>query len=254
MEKMRKSFQGVTNIIRFNWHFYVLSAAFIFIVLLTGNFLNSHLHLYTNILCILIITSTLVSLLTSFYVYDLSELYTFKWLDKIKISQDATIVNINAGFDETSILLSKKYPSCSLQVLDFYDPEKHTEISIKRARKAYPPYKNTVKINTSAIPLEDGSADNIFVILSAHEIRNGAERIIFFKELNRILNPLGKIIVTEHLRNVPNFFAYNIGFFHFLSASSWHKTFNNANFKISYKIKITPFITTFILEKNGNTL
>ncbi len=251
MERLRKPFQGVTNIVRFNWHYYILSAALLLAIYLLRFFFASRYHLYINILLAIIILVNLISLSVSFYVYDLSELYHLSWLDKFIPNENKIIININAGFDETSELLQAKYPNTALEVFDFYDPAKHTEVSIKRARKAYPPYKGTKQIITSSLPLQNNSVDNIFVILSAHEIRNDDDRIVFFKELNRVSKPSGKIIITEHLRDFPNFLAYNIGFFHFFSKPSWNKTFSNADLRIHDEIKITPFITTFILEKNG---
>lgn len=55
----------------------------------------------------------------------------------------------------------------------------------------------------------------------------------------------------EHLRNTPNFLAYNIGFFHFYSKAIWLKNFNTAKLKLVKEIKHTPFISIFVLEKNG---
>ena len=161
------------------------------------------------------------------------------------------ILNFTAGFDETSILIKNKFPEANLNSFDFYDPAKNTEISIKRARKAYPPYPGTSQVNTSSLPSETGSADLIFVIFAAHEIRKEVERDIFFNELKRILKPAGKIVLTEHLRDLPNFLAYTIGFFHFMPLSSWRRTFNKCGLKVSDEFKITPFVSTFILEKHG---
>jgi len=73
----------------------------------------------------------------------------------------------------------------------------------------------------------------------------------FFKEIKRILRPDGKIFVTEHLRDLPNFLAYSIGFFHFHSKKSWLRTFTDAELHVQKQIKQTPFITTFILQKYG---
>ena len=253
MEGIRKPFQGVLNIIRFNWHFYLLSIGLVLLIFISKNYLDTQYRLYLTIFCFVVIAGILISLIVSLYVYDLSNLYRFEWMNNLNINSNNKIINIHAGFDETSILLNSKYPDSELHVFDFYDPKKHTEVSIKRARKAYPPFKNVIEISTSILPLEDNYADNIFVIFSAHEIRNDYERVIFFKELNRVTRDSGKVIVTEHLRDLKNFLAYNIGFFHFLSKASWFKTFYNADFKVSKEIKITPFITTFILEKNGTT-
>src|SRR5208282_3268556 len=123
---------------------------------------------------------------------------------------------------------------------------------IRRARRACLPLPGTRSIGTADIPLPDDSADKVFLTLSAHEIRNRDERIVFFQSLKRCLKPTGQILVTEHLRDLPNFLAYTVGFFHFLSAASWHETFRQAGLRIAAKRKTTPFITTYVLEKHGN--
>jgi len=252
MDKMRKPFQGVWNIIRFNWQFYVLAIATVVVLLLFRNNLTAALRAAAIVLAILIVTSTLISLTVSFYIYDISNLYKLTWLDKFLINNNK-IVNINAGFDETSDLLKNKFANSELLVLDFYDPTKHTEVSIKRARKAYPPFPNTQQTSTTHLPFQDNTADKVFAILSAHEIRNDEERICFFKELKRVLTTTGKIVVTEHLQDTANFLAYNIGFFHFHSRTTWLNTFQSAGLNVADEIKVTPFITTFILDKNGTT-
>lgn len=253
MDKMRKPFQGVWNIIRFNWQFYVLAFGFVLLILsFRGSFSATNL-IISDILLFLIIGSTILSLLVSTYIYDFSNLYKLSWLDKLRHNEQEKIVNINAGFDETSYLLKEKFKDCKLTVLDFYDQTKHTEVSIRRARKVYPAYPNTQQVKTTDLPLQDNSADKIFTILSAHEIRNEEERKSFFRELHRALSPTGQIIVTEHLRDTANFLAYNIGAFHFHSKTSWLKSFQSSGLRVAEEIKITPFITTFILDKNGVT-
>jgi SAM-dependent methyltransferase len=251
MGKIRKPFQGTWNIIRFNWHFYVFAFTAVIILLLFKNNLNNSFQFASNILIVLIIVSILISLAVSCYIYDFSNLYKLSWLDDIHFNSNDQIVNINAGFDETSSLLKTKFPEAALFVFDFYDPKKHTEVSIKRARKAYLPFPDTQPTKTNHLPLQNNSTDKIFAILSAHEIRNDEERIFFFKELKRALKPTGKIFVTEHLKDTANFMAYNFGFFHFHTKNTWHKTFHHSGLTIRNEIKITPFITTFILDKNG---
>lgn len=253
MDKMRKPFQGVWNIIRFNWQFYVLAFGFVLLILSFRDSFSATNLIVADILLFLIIGSTILSLLVSTYIYDFSNLYKLSWLDNLQHNKHEKTVNINAGFDETSFLLKDKFKDCKLTVLDFYDPTKHTEVSIKRARKAYPPFPNTQQVKTTDLPLQDNSADKIFTILSAHEIRNEEERKSFFQELRRAISPTGQIIVTEHLRDTANFLAYNIGAFHFHSRASWLKAFQSSGLRVTEEIKITPFITTFILDKNGVT-
>jgi len=251
MEEIRNPFQGVLNIVRFNWHFYALAFGLVAAILLSTMMLSTTWSLYAYWVCGLIVVPTIISLSVSYYVYDLSGLYNFNWLNDTV--QAGKTVNISAGFDETSALLLTKFGPSELVALDFYEPTKHTEISIRRARKAYPAFPNTKCVETNRLPLTDRSIDNLFVIFSAHEIRDHAERILFFKELNRSMKPGGQIIVVEHLRDFKNFLAYNIGFFHFQSRATWMMTFREAQLDLHQEIKFTPFITTFLLKSNGNT-
>lgn len=250
MELNRKPFQGVMNIIRFNWHFYVIAGVMLFALFYFRHHLPLQIQSIVRWLSVLAILTIVVSLLVSFYVYDFSDLYALNWLPDIAGKK---VININAGFDETSEIIKNKFPGTELIICDFYDSGKHTEISIKRARKAYPPLVNTIQVSTDNLPFKDNTFDAVLAILSAHEIRDEKERILFFKELNRITQPAGQIIVTEHLRDFNNFLAYTIGFFHFHSKTTWLNTFRQSSLAIKSKIKTTPFITTFILEKHGNT-
>ena len=253
MEKInRTSFQGITNIIRFNWHFYAFAFAFVLVLFFLKEFLTEPFSSYLIILIFLAFFSTVLSLAASYYIYDCSDLYTLNWLNHFTLSSNTSLVNIHAGFDETSALLLQKFPDSCLTVFDFYDSKKHTEISIERARKAYPAYPGTKKTGTQNIPLKKDSVDLICLILSAHEIRQTEERISFFQQLENSLKTNGKIIVVEHLRDLPNFLVYNFGFLHFHSEKTWLESFKAADLTVTKKTKITPFISTFTLKKNGS--
>lgn len=246
----RKPFQGVFNIIRFNWHFYVIAGAILIVLFIINSFLPVFLQSIIKWLGFLIIITIAVSVTTSFYVYDYSDLYKLYWLSDLNCKK---VLNVNAGFDETSTIIKRIFPKTDLTICDFYDPDKHTEISIERARKAYPSHKDTIRVDSSILPFENATFSHVISILSAHEIRKRDERILFFKELNRITEPDGHIYVTEHLRDLNNFLAYNVGFLHFHSKRNWLKVFEKSDLYLEREIKITPFISTFVLKKNGNT-
>ncbi len=251
METVRKPFQGVSNIIRFNRHFFIPALLLIFLLFIGIGFAGPSIQPYLIASAVLGVTSLIIPLAVSWYVYDASGLYK---LNRSTLPHNPVIVNINAGFDETSALLQSKFSDAKLYVFDFYDAERHTEPSIKRARKAYPPYPGTQLISASKLPMDDNSTDAIFLFLSAHEIRDNEERIQFFTEVKRILKPEGKTYITEHLRDLPNFLAYTIGFFHFHPKRTWKQAFKKSGLAIEQEIKNNPFITTFVLTKNGDTL
>lgn len=253
MDIERKPFQGLLNIIRFNWHFYLLSGVFLVLLFLSMDYFPALMVPAIYGVMGAVLVAIITSLFASYYIYDRSDLYDFNYLEAIDNRKTEKVLNISAGFDETSRMLKSKFNKSELVIFDFYDPEKHTEVSIKRARRAYPSPLETISVKTEKLPLPNNSVELAFVILSAHEIREEQERIKFFQELRRLTKVGGKIYVTEHLRDLNNFLVFNIGAFHFYSHSSWLWIFQQAQLKVIKEVKTTPFISTFILEHDGTT-
>ncbi|HWW40899.1 methyltransferase domain-containing protein, partial [Pedobacter sp.] len=189
----RKSFQGVFNILSFNRHFYVLGLCALVLLIISHATIEFSDQVFW-IIVIAFLYGLIMPLIVSAYVYDFSGYYNFHWLKNSGIDPNArSIVNINAGFDETSFIIKSNFPQSDLKVFDFYDPKRHTEPAIIRARKVSLTYPNTVEIKTSIIPLEDNSVDIIFLLSAAHEIRNYKEKVVFLKECYRICKPSGKV-------------------------------------------------------------
>jgi SAM-dependent methyltransferase len=245
VELKRKKFQGVLNILSFNRHYYVIGLAILTLVIV------SHFTLsFTGLLFWIILSGILyglsIPLIVSFYIYDFSGYYELNWLSGSNIDLNVKhIVNINAGFDETSFILKKKFPESDLFVFDCYDPDRHTEPAIIRARKFSLTYPNTIEIKTNEIPLANNSVDIIFLLAAAHEIRDQKEKVIFLKECHRICKANGKVVMVEHLRDLPNFLAFSVGFTHFFSKSTWENAFTEAGFGLIVENKFTPFMSVF---------
>lgn len=250
---MRGRFQGVQNVVRFNWHFYALAAVAVAALVAVAGLTGGTVARLAGVAALGAAATTLVSLAVTWAVYDRSPLYGFGWLGTARPAPGGTLVNVHAGFDETSVRLAEAFAPETLHVLDFYDPAAHTEVSIERARRAYPPFPGTRHVQTGRLPLPDHSADAVFAVLAAHEIRDPAERVVFFKEVARVLRPSGTAVVTEHLRDVPNFLAYTVGAFHFLPRSAWLETFRGAGLDLAAEVRVTPFVTSFLLTPHGRT-
>lgn len=253
MDELRKPLQGVSNILRFNWHFYALAVVGSAGVAAATARLDGFPRILGLVVVGAVAGTTLVSLLVSCYVYDLSGLYRLEWLDPVAIGPGGKMANIHAGFDETSQLLRARYPEAAWTVLDFYDPDRHTEISIRRARETYPPSPDDLRADTANLPISSASMDAVFVLLAAHEIRDDREREAFFRELHRVLKPAGKVVLVEHLRDGLNFLAYTLGAFHFISGRVWIASFDQAGLRIARKIAPNRFMTCFVLERDDKT-
>lgn len=246
METKRRKCQGVLNILSFNRHFYVIGLIVLAIIIVSHQIVK-----WPNTLLWITIAAFLYGLIAplavSAYVYDFSGYYNFDWLKQFVFTgaNPKHIVNINAGFDETSFILKDHFPKSNLSVFDFYNAKQHTEPAIIRARKVSLVYPNTQQIISNSIPLEDQSVDVIFLLSALHEIRTNEEKIDFLKECHRVCKPKGRVIMVEHLRNFPNFMAFSVGFIHFFSKKTWKKAFEKAGFSTFDEAKFTPFMSIF---------
>lgn len=252
MESKRRRFQGALNILSFNRHYYVFGFVALLILFISRIFFD-----WPGISFWIVVAAFLygliMPLIVSAYVYDFSGYYDFKWLDKIfdRSQLPKLMVNINAGFDETSFIIKNRFPLTDLKVFDFYNAERHTESAIVRARKVGLVYPGTTQISTGFIPLEDNSADVVFLLSAAHEIRSNEEKTLFLKECQRICKQGGRVIMVEHLRDFPNFLAFSIGFTHFFSRTTWKKAFELAGFSSFKENKFTPFMSVFSCTRNA---
>ncbi|PTB96150.1 methyltransferase type 11 [Marivirga lumbricoides] len=245
-ELKRRKFQGVLNILSFNRHFYVIGLSVLALIILTFLFFNLP-HAWLWLVVAAFFYGLIMPLIVSAYVYDFSGYYDFNWLDTLNLPQSKPmqIVNINAGFDETSFILKSKFQESDLNVYDFYNAQQHTEPAIVRARKVSQVYPGTAQISSNKIPLADQSVDLVFLLSAVHEIRSHTEKVAFLKECHRICKPEGRVITVEHLRDTPNFFAFSIGFTHFFSRNTWKKAYKEAGFTTMAESKLTPFMSVF---------
>ena len=251
MAGVRRPFQGVSNILRFNWHFFALAGGASLALGLLALRLDGMPRLVAGSAAALLAATVLASLAASHRVYDRSGFYGLEWLEAVPLDPgpDARMANIHAGFDETSEPLRSRYPHADWTVLDFYDPARHTEVSIERARRAHPPSPDALRFDTAALPFPDASLDTVFLIFAAHEIRGADERRAFFAEIHRVLASDGQGIVVEHLRDLPNFLAYTLGFLHFFPRRSWLETFDHAELQVARTFAPAPLTTCFVLAK-----
>ncbi|RZK59335.1 MAG: methyltransferase domain-containing protein [Hymenobacter sp.] len=252
MEPVRKPLQGLWNIVRFNWHFYALALGLVAGLGLAALAAPAPLGYYAGWGAALVAAPMVVSLAVSTYIYDFAGLYSLTWLPTRYVpASGATLLTVSAGFDEISSVLHQRWQPGQLLAVDFYDPARHTEVSIQRARRAYPLPPGTIQTGTHALPFCDHAADATLAFLAAHEIREAAERAAFFVEIRRVTQPGKPIIVVEHLRDAANFLAYTIGFFHFHSRAAWLATFQAAGLAVAQEVKVTPFITAFVLSADA---
>ncbi len=191
----------------------------------------------------------IVSLAVSYIVYDRSPLYRWQWIKDVLPAPSRQIVNLHAGFDESSPALRALFPETDLIVLDFYDRRSMTEASIARARRRQPAHTCSTRVEPSALPLADNSCSAALLLFAAHEIRDARQRLQLFCEVKRILAAKGSLLLVEHSRNLANFLAFGPGFLHFYPQSEWLRLTSEAGLQVVHSSTCTPFVNILLFQK-----
>jgi SAM-dependent methyltransferase len=242
----RSPFQGVFQIVAFNWPRYAAA-----VPLIAGLATALALMRFPAPVAFagwlaagLLSWWTLASLGASHWVYDRAGLYELRWLDGL-LGSPRHWVSIHAGLDEFSGTFESRFGTPPLAVLDVYDPSVMTEASIARAHS-----EGGVRADYRNLPLESATADAVFLMLAAHELRSREPRVAFFEEVRRTLAPGGRVMVVEHLRDAWNFAAFGPGWWHFLSRREWLATFRAAGLRVESESTITPLVRVFVLWRD----
>ncbi len=246
----RGKWDGMLAIVRFNWPFYA-AAGVVLLLSLTGIMAGGLWSLAAGAGILGSAYFLIGSLGVSHWVYDCSDLYGWKWLERaLGNSRIDKITFCHSGFDEASSLLKQKFPLAAWSVLDHYDPATMTEASIRRARKRFPPTAGTIAARFDHWSLIDDSQDVVLGLLAIHELRSHVERAAWFAEARRCMAEDGRIVLVEHVRDLANFVAFGPGFFHFHSVASWRDSWQSVGLKLDVAFRITPFVRVFVLKKS----
>jgi len=247
--KARTSWQGMTNILRFNLGLYG-AAAVVFLAAAAGLILLESLPFQLACAAALVGSGyfLVVSLGVAHLIYDRSDLYRFGWLHRaLGDSSVKDAVFCHSGLDEISRELEAALRPDHWTTLDHFDAARMTEPSIRRARRLCPPVEGTIPARFDRWPLESGGTNVVFGLLAIHEFRTETERTAWFAEARRCLGPGGRVVLAEHLRDLPNAIAFGPGFLHFHSAASWRRCWEAAGFRRADEFPVTPWIRFFIL-------
>jgi SAM-dependent methyltransferase len=246
----RGRYEGVANIVRFNWPFFAVAGPLTLAAALGALLVTTPVsRIVLSLIAACAGGGMILSLGVSHLIYDRSELYRFSWLSR---AVDGGVIRAavfcQTGFDESSTLLTARTPQTAWTLLDHYDPVRMTEPSIQRARRRCPPAQGTLPAPFDAWPTPDASADVVLGMLAVHELRSEQERTRWFAEARRTLRTGGRVIVVEHVRDLVNALAFGPGALHFHTTTSWRRSWAVAALRQRGAFRITPWIRVFVLE------
>lgn len=245
----RDPYQGMLQIVRFNWTKYAAAIAVLGIAILVRPLLSAAVRTMLFAAIFPAACWMLSSLLVSHYIYDRSHLYDLKWLAPALRHEPQRWLNIHCGLDETSPRLAANFPGSAAEIVDIFDPHTMTEPSIHRARHDHSSQARSKIARYDALPFSAGLFDAVFCIFAAHELRRPAERARLFAEIARVLSPAGDFVLVEHLRDWPNFLAFGPGFLHFHSWRAWLRTAGEARLTVRTEFRLTPFVRVAVFGR-----
>ncbi len=246
----RPRYEGVLNIVRFNWPLFVATLIAVALLLVGVFMLSSPLwRVMLALAATALAASTIVSLAVSHAIYDRSDLYRFAWLARAYGQRTPnSAVFCQTGFDESSALLRTHTPGMTWTLLDHYEPTRMTEPSIQRARLRCPPADGTLPAPHDAWPTASSSADVVIGMLAVHELRLCDERAAWFAEAARTIRADGRVVVVEHVRDLANVIAFGPGALHFHTERAWRRSWERAQLRLQDELRITPWVRVFVLK------
>lgn len=251
IEPQRGRFDGVRQIVRYNWPQYVVGAALVSVAaawLFLSHYGTPWFRLGVAAAALLAAWWLAASLGASHWIYDRSELCRWTWIPRWLPTSPRRWLNLHAGLDESSLQLRRLFPESSGTTADFYDAREMSEPSIARARQEQQGSPPAMHVSYRPLPFPDQSFDTVFLLFAAHELRRAESRDAFFREVCRVLTPGGSLLLVEHVRDANNFAAFGPGFMHFLSCREWRRLLGGG-FELIREERMTPFVLLSLARK-----
>jgi ubiquinone/menaquinone biosynthesis C-methylase UbiE len=179
-------------------------------------------------------------LFASFIVYDWGHKREYdRLLELAGLHSANVVIDITCGKLRGTQGLLSRLKQGHYFLIDIYDGQKMTDSALRRAREMAPPLESDRRIyrrtgQAESLPIPHNWADLVYCSFSLHELQHSQDRQKIFAEFARILKPNGKLLMAEHGRDLPNFVAFGLGVFSFLTPAAWDKYMREAGFVIKH--------------------
>jgi ubiquinone/menaquinone biosynthesis C-methylase UbiE len=177
-------------------------------------------------------------LVASFLVYDWGQKREYDRLFELaELGSANVVIDITCGKLRGTQGFLSRLKQGHYFLIDIYDKQKMTDAALRRAREMAPPLESDRRIyrrtgKADSLPIPHNWADVVYCSFSLHELQHQQDRQKLFAEFARILKPNGKLLIAEHGRDLPNFIAFGLGAFSFLTPATWAGHMREAGFSL----------------------
>ena len=187
------------------------------------------------------------SLGVSWWVYDRSGIHDWTWLAPLLPRARPRWALVHAGFDEAGPSLPSALgpPAAAVDLTPWL---RRTSPSNARAQRRHPATSTMLAgRGATVLPLPAASCDVLLLAFSAHEVRDRHQREALFADLRRVVRPGGRVVLVEHLRDLPNLAAFGPGALHFRSRREWQRLARRSGLSTVHEVAMTSFVRGFAL-------
>ncbi len=231
---------GTISTLLYNWPIFSGALACGLVALAASTFLNNPWNwilLLGGLIVLILIVNILVA---SFIVYDWGQKREYDRLAELgNLTEANVVIDITCGKLRGTRGLLSQFQQGHYFVIDIYEPKKMTDPALRRAREMEPPLEANRRIyrrsgSPTSLPIPHNWADVVYCSFSLHELQRSEDRQAIFREFARILKPDGKLLMAEHGRDFPNFVAFGLGVFSFLTPATWTRHITDAGLTIQH--------------------
>lgn len=250
-----RQYSGTISTLLYNWPIFAGALFFGGVALTVSLILTSPWSWLFLVSGLGVLALAISILLTTFIVYDWGQQHEYDRLAELgAVAAANVVIDITCGKLRGSRGLLAHHPQGYYFLIDIYDPEKMTDLALKRARQLEPPlltqrriYRREAPINS--LPLPHQWADVIFCDFSLHEIEDSADRQALFAEFARVLKPGGRLLLAEHGRDWPNLLAFGPGALSFFPAATWTRHIEQAGLTIRHHERWRGLADLWVAER-----
>jgi SAM-dependent methyltransferase len=259
---MSTSFRSTRAYIRYRWPTYVglYGVCVAALLALGAGLVTGWLALVPLALAALLVAAYfLVSTIWAAHIaYDRSDplaiLYTMS-----QTRPEDDIANIELGTRTTSIWLARHLTTGTVAAIDVYNPESNTSTPLRRARlsAAHPPSDPRlawIDGGTSLLPLADRSVACVFLNEVLSEYWEDSERERLLREIHRVLEPDGCVLLTEPVRTQTSLLLWLPRAYDAATVDQWRRLLTRCGFEIRREQDIEGLLVCLRGDKTLPTL